>query len=72
MPLLVINLAFTFFVPGISRAGHIGGLITGAILGYLITRAPQQRRNAVHLAVFGGAIVVLVAATVFKTVQLNG
>ena len=30
MPLLVINLAFTFFVPGISRAGHIGGLITGA------------------------------------------
>jgi len=72
VPLLVINLAFTFFVPGISRAGHIGGLITGAIVGYLITKAPQQRRNVVHLAVFGGAIVVLVAATIFKTVQLNG
>lgn len=29
--LIVINLAFTFFVPGISKGGHIGGLIGGGL-----------------------------------------
>jgi membrane associated rhomboid family serine protease len=72
IPLLVINLAFTFFVPGISRAGHIGGLITGAVVGYLLTKAPKERRTVVQVAVLGGAVIVLAAATLFKTVQLNG
>lgn len=29
--LIVINLAFTFFVPGISKGGHIGGMIGGGL-----------------------------------------
>ena len=29
---LVINLVLTFAVPGISWQGHIGGLITGALI----------------------------------------
>jgi membrane associated rhomboid family serine protease len=34
-PLLVINLIFTFAVPGISWTGHVGGLIVGAVIGLL-------------------------------------
>ncbi len=39
--LLVINLAFTFFVPGISITGHLGGLAVGLILGWLLPPSPK-------------------------------
>lgn len=35
-PMLLINLVFTFSVPGISIGGHLGGLIAGLILGYVM------------------------------------
>lgn len=34
--LLVVNLVFTFAVPGISWTGHIGGLLVGALIGLLL------------------------------------
>ena len=33
---LVFLLIFTFLVPGISWTGHLGGLIVGAVLGFLL------------------------------------
>ncbi|GAC1450396.1 MAG: hypothetical protein NVS3B17_15070 [Vulcanimicrobiaceae bacterium] len=33
LPILAINLVFTFAVPFISKAGHLGGLITGFLAG---------------------------------------
>jgi membrane associated rhomboid family serine protease len=38
--LLLINLAFTFFVPGISITGHLGGLAVGLVLGWLLPPSP--------------------------------
>jgi membrane associated rhomboid family serine protease len=38
--LLFINLAFTFFVPGISVTGHLGGLAVGLVLGWLLPPSP--------------------------------
>ena len=40
--LLVMNLIFTFFIPFISWTGHLGGLIVGGLLGFLLppTGAP--------------------------------
>ena len=38
--LLAINLVFTFAIPGISWTGHLGGLIVGLVLGFLV--APGQ------------------------------
>jgi rhomboid protease GluP len=62
---VVYNLIFGFALPGIDNTAHIGGLVTGLIVGALIALiAPQQdqvpRRVAVFvvviLALAGGAI----------------
>lgn len=42
MPVLVINLVFTFAVPFISKAGHVGGLLSGFLAG-LVLFAMQRR-----------------------------
>ena len=41
VPILLINLGLTFFVPGISIAGHLGGLIVGFVFGFVLFR-PQR------------------------------
>jgi membrane associated rhomboid family serine protease len=35
VPILAINLVFTFAVPVISKAGHVGGLLSGFVAGLL-------------------------------------
>jgi rhomboid protease GluP len=56
---IVYNLIFGFAIPGIDNAAHIGGLVTGLIVGALIAvMAPLQdqspRRALVFLAVIVG------------------
>ena len=43
--LVVINLLFGFLVPGIDNLAHIGGLVTGLVIGVLFapTRVPTLR-----------------------------
>ncbi|MFG2056210.1 rhomboid family intramembrane serine protease [Micromonospora sp. NPDC048930] len=57
VPILVINLIFTFTVPGISAAGHLGGLVTGALMALVLAYAPRMRRTVFQAA--GGAIIAL-------------
>ncbi|WP_433127835.1 rhomboid family intramembrane serine protease [Micromonospora sp. CA-240977] len=58
VPILVINLVFTFTVPNISVAGHLGGLVVGALMALVLAYAPRGRRTLVQ--VVGGAILLLV------------
>ena len=39
--LVVVNLVLTFSIPGISWQGHIGGLITGALVGAAYVYPPR-------------------------------
>ena len=56
---VVYNLIFGFALPGIDNTAHIGGLITGLIVGALIALiAPRQEQAPRRLAVF---VVVILA-----------
>jgi membrane associated rhomboid family serine protease len=65
--LILINLAITFFIPGISKGAHVGGLIGGAAVGYVMFLLEQRRVPAVvgcavglgMAAVFAGAAIAL-------------
>jgi len=53
--LIVLNLAFTFVIPAlggqqISWQGHIGGLVTGALVAAAYAYAPRERRNLVQVS----------------------
>lgn len=54
--LLLINLAITFFVPGISITGHLGGLAVGVVLGWLLPPSPAFTL-AGQWQVAGGAVI---------------
>lgn len=48
VPVVAINLVFTFAVPGISAAGHVGGLITGFLAGLVLFMLPSQHRERAY------------------------
>jgi membrane associated rhomboid family serine protease len=43
--ILVLNLIITFTVPGISRWGHVGGLVVGFLVTYGIFTGPRELRS---------------------------
>ncbi|MDP9864212.1 MULTISPECIES: rhomboid family intramembrane serine protease [Streptosporangium] len=55
--LIGINAALTFVISNISWQGHLGGLITGALVSGILAYAPPKSRNAVQ---WGGCVAVLV------------
>jgi len=65
-PVLLINLAFTFLVPGVSIGGHIGGLITGGLVALLYI-AVARAKQPDWAALAGAAMMsgVLVAGSIW-------
>lgn len=68
--LIVVNLGFTFTVPGISWQGHLGGLITGALVAVAFVYAPRAQRNAVQAGAVIGLAAVFVALIAWRTTTL--
>jgi len=69
---LVINLIFSFTVPGISIAAHLGGLVAGAFVGVAIAYPPKEIRTralvgavAASLLVFGAIVAVQTASLAY-------
>jgi membrane associated rhomboid family serine protease len=71
--LIVINLVITFTIPGISWQGHIGGLVTGAVIAAAYAYAPttsRSTRNAVQAGATAAVLVVFAALIWWRTADL--
>jgi rhomboid protease GluP len=54
VPVIVLNLVFTFAVPNISAAAHVGGLLTGFIVGLIVFEMRPSRAALVPAAAAPG------------------
>ena len=64
--LIAINLAFGFLVPGIAWQGHLGGLIAGGLVAYVLTLNTKNRTvQQVMLAAIGAVVVILPLAIAY-------
>ena len=68
MILILVNFAFTFAVPGISKGGHIGGLIGGIVATYALMRYRQGPKQKAGILVAVG-VGVLSLALAYVRVQ---
>ena len=68
--LIAINLAITFVLPGISVAGHLGGLVTGVVATAALVYAPARRRVPVQAAALAALTVLLLAAVLLRMLTM--
>ena len=67
IPLLVINLLFTFTVPNVSVPGHLGGLVAGGLVAVALAYAPAQNRSRVQAIGCAAIFVVLLVTALLRT-----
>jgi membrane associated rhomboid family serine protease len=73
--LVAINLVFTFLVPNISIGGHLGGLLGGALTGFVLIEVPRRlglRDRRTAALVTGSFVVALAIALVAGSVWAAG
>jgi len=68
--LIVINLVITLTVPGISWQGHVGGLVTGALIAAACVYAPREHRYLIQGAVTVSVVMVLAMLVLWRTAHL--
>ncbi len=66
---LIINLLFSVSFRGISIGGHLGGLIAGAVAGWLVVEYGERRRMP-SVPVLGCAVIAV--ASVFGAIAVAG
>lgn len=70
--LIAINLAMTFTIPGISWQGHVGGLITGAVVTAAYVFAPRTKRALFQVGASAGLLVLFTVLVFSRTAVLLG
>ena len=70
LPVIVINVVFTFVASSVSVAGHLGGLVVGGAVAAVLAYAPKERRNLVQGIGCGGIFLFLMVLTIYRTTVL--
>lgn len=68
--LLVINIVYSFVVPGIAWQAHLGGMVIGAVAAFGMDYAPRPRLSPVAVAVQALAVTVVLGAVLAVLAQL--
>jgi membrane associated rhomboid family serine protease len=71
VPIIVINLIFTFTARSVSIAGHIGGLVTGGLVAALLAYAPRGNRTLLQAVGCGLVLVAFVLLSITRTASLT-
>jgi hypothetical protein len=58
MAFIVVNLAITFAIPGISIGGHLGGLVGGIVATYALARTRFSPNPVIGPALVTGVAIV--------------
>jgi membrane associated rhomboid family serine protease len=66
---IILNLAIGYFVPSIAWQAHVGGLLVGLALGFVLLRTTRGSRLPLQIAAF---IVVAVGLVVSLLVHVLG
>jgi membrane associated rhomboid family serine protease len=61
IPILALNLGITFLLSGISIGGHIGGLVGGVLVTFVVEELARRRRTSTVPAVIFCALVGVAA-----------
>ena len=69
--LIAINVVIGFVAGGIDWRAHLGGLVTGALLGAILAYAPARGRVLWQVAGVVLVCVLLVAATLVRDQELT-
>ena len=71
--LIVLNIVFTFAIPGISWQAHVGGLVAGLIAGYaaLDGFGPRISRTVALVASLAGLLAISVVIVGMRTAELQ-
>ncbi|MFB2557131.1 rhomboid family intramembrane serine protease [Herbiconiux liangxiaofengii] len=64
--LVVLNLAWGFFVPGISWQAHVGGIVAGGLVALVYVRTRNRSQRTLQIAGTAGIAAALVALTVVR------
>jgi membrane associated rhomboid family serine protease len=67
LPTIVINVIFTLTIANISVAGHLGGLIVGAVAAAVVAYAPSANRDRVQWIGLGVVLVILIGLALART-----
>ena len=70
LSLIIINVIFTFLVPGISIAGHLGGLFTGTIAALGLAYAPQKNRTLLQYGWLALLFVIIVVIAFLRSIMV--
>ena len=69
---VVLNLVFTFSVPGISIGGHVGGLAGGALAALLVVFAERRAHGGSARLIEAAGVLVIAAASVAGALAAAG